>query len=82
MLVWGYQVIKQDKNGRYVEVNKEKFYLGDTVDDTVDDVVNLINSLRQSEKLALRFEDEELIEVIRKEIEYYSTVLKEIYSDD
>ena len=74
--------IKEDKNGRYVEVNKEKFYLGDTLDETIDDVLSLINNLRQAEKTATKYEDDELLEVIRKKIAYYSTVLKEIYSDD
>jgi hypothetical protein len=75
-------VINRDKQGnRYVEVNKEKFYLGDKVDEIIDDVLNLINSLRQSEKIAIKFEDDELIEIIHKKIEYYSTILKEIYGD-
>ena len=75
-------VIRLDKEGnKFVEVDKEKFYLGDTPDETVDDVMNLINSLRQSEKIALKFEDEELLEVIHKKIAYYSTVLREIYGD-
>ena len=78
----GIPMIKEDKEGRYVIVNKEKFYLGDTIDETVDDVLSLINSLRQTEKLALKFEDEELLDMIHKKIEYYSTVLKEIYGDD
>ncbi len=75
-------MIKEDKDGRYVTVHGEKFYLGNTIDETVDDVLSLINSLRQSEKIALKYEDEELLEVIHKKIEYYSTVLKEIYGDD
>jgi hypothetical protein len=75
-------VIRLDKEGnKFVEVNKEKFYLGDTLDETIDDVMNLINSLRQVEKTAIKYEDEELLEVIRKKIAYYSTVLKEIYGD-
>jgi hypothetical protein len=95
-LAWGYErfinprdkirmgiqvVIKEDKNGRYVEVNKEKFYLGDTLDETIDDILTIINSLRQAEKIALKYEDEELLDMIHKKIEYYTTVLKEIYSD-
>jgi len=75
-------MIKQDKNGKYVEVNKEKFYLGNTVDETIDDVLNLINNLRQVERTAIKFEDDELLDVIHKKIAYYSTVLREIYSDD
>jgi hypothetical protein len=74
-------LIKEDKNGKYVEVNKEKFYIGDSIDETVDDVMKLLNSLRQVEKIALEFEDDELLEVIRKKIAYYGSVIKEIYSD-
>ena len=74
--------IKEDKEGRYVVVNKEKFYLGDTLDETVDDILSLINSLREAERTAIKYEDEELLEVIHKKIAYYSTVLKEIYTDD
>jgi len=78
----GIRMIKEDKDGnRYVEVNKEKFYLGNTIDETVDDVLGLINSLRQAEKIALKYEDEELLEVIHKKIAYYLTVIKEIYGD-
>jgi len=79
----GRQMIKKDKNGMYVEVAGEKFYIGNTVDETVDDLLSLINSLRQAEKLANKYEedDDELFEVIRKKIAYYATVLKEIYSD-
>jgi len=46
-------MIKEDKNGKYVEVNKEKFYIGNTIDETVDDILSLINNLRQAEKLQL-----------------------------
>jgi hypothetical protein len=77
-------MIKQDKNGKYVEVNREKFYIGNTVDETVDDLLSLINSLRQAEKIALKYEedDDELLEIIRKKIAYYTAVIKEIYSGD
>ena len=75
-------VIKQDKEGRYIIVNGEKFYLGDTLDETIDDVLNLINNLRQVEKTAIKYEDDELLEVIHKKIAYYSTVLREIYTDN
>ena len=74
-------MIKEDKEGKYVIINKEKFYLGEPIDETIDDVLNLINSLRHAEKLALKYEDEELLDIIHKKIEYYSTVLKEIYGD-
>ena len=95
-LAWGYErfinsctnvsmgiqmVIKEDKDGRYVEDNKERFYLGSTLDETIDDILTIINSLRQAEKIALKYEDEELLDMIHKKIEYYTTVLKEIYSD-
>jgi len=95
-LAWGYErfinprahvsmgrrMIKQDKNGKYVEVRGEKFYIGNTIDETVDDMVSLINFLRQTEKIARKYEeDDELFEVIRKKIAFYSAVLKEIYSD-
>jgi len=71
-------MIKQDKQGTYVTVNGEKFYIDD---ETVDDVLSLMNSLRQAERVALKFEDEELLDTVRKKIAYYSAVLKEIYSD-
>jgi hypothetical protein len=74
-------MIKEDKEGKYVIVRGEKFYLGNIIDETIDDVLSLINSLRQTEKLALKFEDDELLEVIHKKIEYYSIILKEIYDD-
>ncbi len=72
------QMIRRDKDGRYVTVKGEKFYIDD---ESVDDVISLISSLRQIEKIALKFEDEELSDVISKKIAYYSEVLKEIYSD-
>jgi hypothetical protein len=77
-------VIKKDKEGnKFVEVNKEKFYI-ENLDETVDDLISIINSLRQAEKIALKYEedDDELLEVIRKKIAYYTAVLKEIYSGD
>jgi hypothetical protein len=78
----GIQMIKEDKDGnRYVEVNKERFYLGSTLDETIDDILTIINSLRQAERIALKYEDEELLDMIHKKIEYYTTVLKEIYGD-
>ena len=79
----GRRMIKQDKNGKYVEVSGEKFYIGNTVDETVDDLLSLVNSLRQAEKIALKYEedDDELLEVIRKKIAFYSAVIREIYSD-
>jgi hypothetical protein len=78
----GMQMIKEDKEGRYVIVNKEKFYLGNTLDETIDDLLSLINNLRQVERTAIKYGDEELLDVIHKKIAYYSTVLKEIYTDD
>ena len=68
----------------YVEISGEKFYIGNTVDETVDDLLSLISSLRQAEKLANKYEedDDELLEVIRKKIAYYTVVIKEIYSGD
>jgi hypothetical protein len=74
-------VIKEDKGGRYVIINNEKFYLGDSIDETIDDMLNLINFLRQAEKTVIKYEDDELLEIIHKKIEYYSTILKEIYGD-
>jgi hypothetical protein len=78
----GIQMIKQDKNGKYVEVRGEKFYISN-LDETVDDLLSLISSLRQAEKLANKYEedDDELLEVIRKKIAFYSAVIREIYSD-
>ena len=75
-------VIKEDKEGnKYVEVKGEKFYIFNTVGETIDDIINLLNYLRQIEKIIGKYEDEELIDMIHKKIEYYSTVLKEIYGD-
>jgi len=80
----GIRMIKRDKNGMYVEISGEKFYIGNTTDETVDDLLSLVNSLRQAEKIALNYEDDddELLEVIRKKIAYYTAVIKEIYSGD
>jgi hypothetical protein len=80
----GIQMIKKDKEGMYVEVHGEKFYIGGTIDETVDDLLSLVNSLRQAEKIALKYEedDDELLEIIRKKIAYYTAVIKEIYSGD
>ena len=77
-------MIKKDKEGMYVEVHGEKFYIGGTIDETVDDLLSLVNSLRQAEKIALKYEedDDELLEIIRKKIAYYTAVIKEIYSGD
>ena len=82
MLAWGYDMIKQDKNGKYVDVRGNRFYI-DNIDETVDDMLSLINSLRQAEKIARKYEecDDELFEVIRRKIAYYSIVLSEIYGD-
>ena len=77
-------MIKKDKeSNRYVEVMGDKFYI-DNIDETVDDLISLINSLRQTEKLANKYEedDDELLIIIRKKIAYYSTILKEIYTED
>jgi len=80
MLVWGDNMIKKDKEGMYVEVHGEKFYIGN-LDETIDDIISLINSLRQAEKIANKYEeDDELLIIIRKKIAYYSTILKEIYN--
>jgi len=77
------QMIKRDKEGMYVEIHGEKFYISN-LDETVDDIISLVNSLRQAEKIALKYEedDDELLEVIRKKIAYYTVVIKEIYSGD
>jgi len=76
-------MIKRDKEGMYVEIHGEKFYISN-LDETVDDIISLVNSLRQAEKIALKYEedDDELLEVIRKKIAYYTVVIKEIYSGD
>jgi uncharacterized protein YgfB (UPF0149 family) len=75
-------MIKKDKEGLYVEVEGKKIYI-DKIDEMIDDLVSLIKLLREVEKLANKYEDEydELFEVIRKKIVFYSAVLKEIYSD-
>jgi len=73
-------MIKKDKEGMYVEVAGEKFYISN-IDETVDDLISLINSLRQAEKLANKYEeDDELLIIIRKKIAYYCEVLREIYN--
>ena len=79
----GRQMIKKDKNGMYVEVAGEKFYISN-IDETIDDLISLISSLRQAEKIANKYEedDDELLIIIRKKIAYYSTILKEIYTED
>jgi len=74
-------MIKEDKEGKYVIVKGEKFYLDNTLDETIDDLLSLINNLRQVERTAIRYGDEELLDVIHKKIAYYSTILKEIYGD-
>jgi hypothetical protein len=82
MLVWGDNMIKKDKEGMCVEVAGEKFYISN-IDETVDDLISLMNSLRQVEKLANKYEDDGgLFEVIRKKIAYYSAVIREIYTED
>ncbi len=81
ILAWGDNMIKKDKEGMYVEVAGEKFYISN-IDETVDDLISLINSLRQTEKLANKYEeDDELLMIIRKKIVYYCEVLKEIYTE-
>ncbi len=81
ILAWGDNMIKKDKEGMYVEVAGEKFYIPN-IDETVDDLISLINSLRQTEKLANKYEeDDELLMIIRKKIVYYCEVLKEIYTE-
>ena len=76
-------MIKKDKEGMYVEVAGEKFYIPN-IDEAVDDLISLINSLRQIEKVVQKYEedDDELLIIIRKKIAYYSTILKEIYTED
>jgi hypothetical protein len=79
----GIQMIKKDKEGMYVEVKGEKFYIVN-IDETVDDILNWINYLRQTEKIARKYEedDDELLIIIRKKIAYYCEVLREIYTDN
>jgi hypothetical protein len=83
MLAWGYNVIKQDKNGKYVEVGGNRFYI-DNMDETIDDLISLINNLRQTEKIVCKYEedDDELLIIIRKKIAYYCEVIREIYVED
>jgi len=71
-------MLKKDKDGVYVEVHNEKFYV-ENIDETIDDVLGLINNLRQTEKFAEKYDDEELLEKVRKKILYYIIILKEIY---
>ena len=71
-------MLKKDKDGVYVEVYNEKFYV-ENFDETIDDVLGLINNLRKTEKFAEKYDDEELLEITRKKILYYSIILKEIY---
>ena len=71
-------MIKEDEDGKYVTVFKQKFYIGEDLDEAIDDVLNLINSLRSAEKIAINFEDDEFKEITKKKILFYSAVLKEI----
>ena len=71
-------MIKKDKDGMYVEVHNEKFYV-ENFDETIDDILSLINNLRKAEKFAEKYDDEELLEMTHKKILYYSIILKEIY---
>jgi len=71
-------MIKKDKDGMYVEVHNEKFYV-ENFDETIDDILSLINNLRKAEKFAEKYDDEELLEITRKKMLYYSIILKEIY---
>ncbi len=74
-------MIKKDKEGMYVEVAGEKFYISN-IDETIDDLISLISSMRQTEKLVNKYEeDDELLMMIRKKIVYYCEVLKEIYTE-
>lgn len=73
-------MIKRDKAGLFVEVMGEKFYL-DNINESIDDILNLMKMLREVEKQAEKFADEELLDLVRKKILYYITILKEIYSD-
>jgi hypothetical protein len=73
-------MIKRSKEGLFVEVMGEKFYL-DNINESIDDILNLMKLLREVEKQAEKFADEELLDLVRKKIFYYITILKEIYSD-
>ncbi|ALG97131.1 hypothetical protein AVT98_gp39 [Sulfolobales virus YNP1] len=73
-------MIKRSKEGLFVEVMGEKFYL-DNINESIDDILNLMKLLREVEKQAEKFADEELLDLVRKKIFYYITLLKEIYSD-
>jgi len=82
ILAWGDNMIKEDKNGKYIEIGRDKFYI-DNLEETIDDLISLISSLRQVEKLINKYEedDDELLMIIRKKITYYSAVIREIYND-
>jgi len=71
-------MIKKDKDGPFVEVMGEKFYI-ESISETIDDILSLINNLRKAEKFAEKYDDEELLEMTHKKILYYSIILKEIY---
>jgi hypothetical protein len=71
-------MIKKDKDGPFVEVMGEKFYV-ENIDETIDDVLGLINNLRQTEKFASKYDDEELLQITHKKILYYTTIVREIY---
>jgi len=71
-------MIKKDKDGPFVEVMGEKFYI-ESISETIDDILSLINNLRQTEKITEKYDDEELLEITRKKILYYIIILKEIY---
>ena len=71
-------MIKKDKDGPFVEVMGEKFYI-ESISETIDDILSLINNLRQTEKITEKYDDEELLEITRKKILYYIIIIKEIY---
>jgi len=40
-------MIKEDKNGKYIEIGRDKFYI-DNIEETIDDLISLISSLQAS----------------------------------
>ena len=73
-------MIEKDEHGYYLVYGHAKIYLGNDLQKSIDNLLELLNKLRETEKLLneLHIDNVDIID-IRSKIRFYCFILLEIY---